>query len=54
MVANGDSRITNNINQSQCSSHHKEGMAQYLWNSEVFLVPVLDVDRLGIVRQNVE
>ena len=54
MAANGDSRITDHINQSQYSSYHKEGMAQYLWNSEVFLVPVLDVDRLGIVRQNVE
>ena len=54
MVANGYSRITDHINQSQCSSYHKEGMAQYLWNSEVFLVPVLDVDKLGIVRQNVE
>ena len=54
MVANRDSRITDHINQSQCSSHHKEGMAQYLWNSEVFLVPVLDVDGLGIIRQNVE
>ena len=52
MAANGDSRITDHINQ--CSSYHKEGMAQYLWNSEVFLVPVLDVDGLGIVRQNVE
>ena len=54
MVVNGDSRTTDRINQSQCSSHHKEGMAQYLWNSEVFLVPVLDVDGLGIIRQSVE
>ena len=54
MVANGDSRITDHINQSQCSSHYKEGMAQYLWNSGVFLVPVLDVDGLGIIKQNVE
>ena len=54
MVANGDSKITDHINQSQFSSHHKEGMAQYLWNLEVFLVPVLDVDGVGIVRQNVE
>ena len=29
-------------------------MAQYLWNLEVFLVPVLDVDGLDIARQNVE
>ena len=54
MVANGDSRITNHINQSQCSSHYKEGMAQYLWNLEVFLASVLDMDGLGIVGQNVE
>ena len=29
-------------------------MAQFLWNLEDFMVPVLDVDRLGIERQNVE
>ena len=54
MVANRDSRITDHINQSQCSSHHNKGMAQHLWNSEVFLVPVLNVGGLGILRQNVE
>ena len=54
MVPNGNSRITNHINQSPCSSHLKERMAQFLWNLEVFLVPVLDVDGLGIARQNVE
>ena len=54
MVLNGNSRITNYINQSQYSSYLKEGMGQYLWNSEVFLVPILDVDVLGIARQNVE
>ena len=54
MVANGDSRITDHINQSLCSSYHKEGMAQYLWNLEVFLVPVLDVDGLDTTSQNVE
>ena len=54
MVPNGDSRITDHINQSPCSSHLKERMAQYLWNSEVFLVPVLDMDGLDIARQNVE
>ena len=54
MVANGDSRITDHINQSQYGSHHKEGMAQYLWNSEVFLVPVLDMVGLDIERQNIE
>ena len=54
MVARGDSRITDHINQSQCSSHYKEGMAQYLWNLEVFLVPVLDVDGLDTASQNVE
>ena len=54
MVASGDSRITDHINQSQCGSHHKEGMAQYLWNLEVFLVPVLDVDGLDTTSLNVE
>ena len=54
MVANRDGRITVHINQSHSSSHYKEGMAQYLWNLEVFLVTVLDVDGMGIVRQNVE
>ena len=29
-------------------------MAQYLWNSKFFPVPVLDVDELDIARQNVE
>ena len=54
IVPNGDSRITNHINQSLCSSHLRELMAQYLWSSEAFLVPVLDVDGLDIARQNVE
>ena len=54
MVVRGDGRITDHINQSQYSSHHKEGMAQYLWNSEVFLVPVLDMVGLDIERQNIE
>ena len=54
MVASEDSRITDHINQSQCSSHHKEEMAQYLWNLEVFLVPVLDVDGLDTTSQNVQ
>ena len=54
MVASEDSRITDHINQSQCSSHHKEEMAQYLWNLEVFLVLVLDVDGLDTASPNVE
>ena len=54
MVVNGDSKITDHINQIQSSNHHKEGMAQYLWNLEVFLVPVLDVDGLDTANQNVE
>ena len=54
MVASKDSRITDHINQSQCSSHHKEEMAQYLWNLEVFLVHVLDVDGLDTASPNVE
>ena len=54
MVPNNDSRITDLINQSQYSSHFKERMAQLLWNLEVFLVPVLDMDMLGIAKQNVE
>ena len=54
MVPNSDNRITNYINQSQCSSYLKESMAQFLWNSEVFLVPILDVDIMGIARQNIE
>ena len=54
IVANRDSRITDHINQSQCSSHHKEWMTQYLWNLEVFLVPVLDVGGLDTTSQNVE
>ena len=54
MVPNRDNRITDHINQSQCCSHHKEGMAQFLWNLEVLLVPASDVDGWGIARQNVE
>ena len=54
MVASEDSRIIDHINQSQCSSHHQEEMAQYLWNLEVFLVLVLDVDGLDTVSLNVE
>ena len=54
MVASEDSRITDYINQSQCSSHHKEEMAQYLWNLEVLLVLVLDVDGLDTASLNVE
>ena len=54
MVVRGDGRITDHINQSQYSSHHKEGMAQYIWNLEVFLVPLLDVDGLDTASQNVE
>ena len=54
MVDNRDNKITNHINQNQCSSHHKERIAQYIWNSEVFLVPFLYVDGLNIARQNVE
>ena len=54
MVASRDSRITDHINQSQCSSHHKEEMAQYLWNLEVFLVHVLDVDGLVTASPSVE
>ena len=54
MVASEDSRITDHINQSQCSSHHKEEMAQYLWNLEVFLVLVLDVDGLVTTSPSVE
>ena len=50
MVPNQDSRFTDHINQSQCSSHYKEGMAQFLWNSEVFPVPASDVDGQGIAR----
>ena len=53
-MPNGDSRITNCINQSPYSSHLKERMAQYVCNSEVFLVPVLDMDGLDIARQNLE
>ena len=53
MVPNGDSRITDHINQGQYSSHRKERMAQFLWNSEIFLVLALDVYGLGIIRQNV-
>ena len=54
MVPNSNSRITNHIKQSQCNSHFQERMAQFLGNSEVFLVPALDVDILNIRRQNVE
>ena len=54
MVANGDSNITDHINQSQYNSHYKEGMDLYLWNSKVFLVPILNVDRLDIAKQNVK
>ena len=54
MVTSEDSRITDHINQSQCSSHYKEEMAQYLWNLEVFLVLVLDVDGLDTASLNVE
>ena len=54
IVVNGDNKITNHINQSQCSNHHKEGIAQYLWNLEVFLVPVFDVDGLDTTSQNVK
>ena len=36
MVPNSDRRITNHTNKSQCSSHLKERMTQFLWNSEVF------------------
>ena len=54
MVASRDSRIADHINQSQCGSHHKEEMAQYLWNLEAFLVHVLDVDGLDTTSPNVE
>ena len=54
MVVSGNSRITDHINQSQCSSHYKEEMAQYLWNLKVFLVLVLDVDKLDTTSLNVE
>ena len=53
MVPNSNSRITDYTNQSQCSSHLKESMTQFLLTLEVFLVPVLDMDGLGITRQNV-
>ena len=42
------------LTKAKCSSHIKERMAQFLENLEVFLVPVLDVDGLGIVKQNVK
>ena len=29
-------------------------MAQFPWNLEVLLVPVLDMDILGITKQNIE
>ena len=54
MVPNGNSRITNHINQGPYITHLRERIAHYLWNLEVFLVPVLDVDGLDIARQNVE
>ena len=54
MVSNGDSNITNHINQSQYSSHHKERMVQFLWNLEFFLVPASDVDGRGTAKQSIE
>ena len=54
MVPNSDRRITDHINQSQYSSHLKERMALFLLSFEVLLVPILDVDILGIARQNIE
>ena len=54
MVPKRDSKITKHINQSQPSSYHKEGMAQFLRNSEVFLVPASDIVGRSIARQNLE
>ena len=54
MVPNGDSKITDHINRSQCSNHLKVRMALFLCNLAVCLVPILYADVLGIARQNVE
>ena len=54
MVPNSNSRITGHVNQNPRSSLLNERMAHYLWNLEVFLVPVLDMDGLDITRQTVE
>ena len=54
MVPNGDSKITEHIYQSQFNNHLNERMVLFLLNLEVFLVPVLYVDVLGITKQNLE